>query len=1332
MSSAFAQTADINYIAENQVTATATATQTATVNYQAEGQTAISSEFTQTTSALTLILAQASMSARTSLFASRYVGSARPRNLTDTGATFVTSPVKFGTYSFEGSLQLPYAGNLAKDTIPSITDDFALEFWFYRDGTTATTLFRWETLTPNFNPAFILVRYNATGTLTLQLGSDTISVINSTAVTNANWHHVLISKNSSNISLFVNGTRSGTRDITAFTSWDGRGATQQRLTITAGTHFIDEASLHIGTTLGYNPGSSTITVPTTARVNDADTTAFLYHFENNGLDDVALAQTGAAALTATATQSTQARKNVSAQSALSANATISVDGSIGIEGEAELTSTATLSAVVGLLQEQTATLSSNTTLTATAIKINGGDSAFTSDTALTADNVRLRRFVIAVDSLFTPSLSVDVFKNQVALLEVTATLTADITTFSDSNADLSSSFAMVTGNERILQFSSAVTAQSTLSAVVGFERSAESSLTATTTQTAANVRVRYAASSLTAAATQTATAFRTQRFTATISSAMNFVLQENYFEGTQVALTATASLTASYRVTESSWNQRTWWRGAYNSNYTTYGPKAIGSDADDYSWELYGWESNLDTTHGFMILERRVKTGDIEYQKWFTFGFDVEGELSGSVYKDGFFYVSYSAFTTLWRTAVLKIRATDGEVIWQNNASGVEKIEDIAVDDSGNVYLAGWNFVNPIRYSYGKLNSSGVRQWNRNFGFASGSTIQLRATKISVAEGFLWVNIDRDNDTGANDSYLIKARLDTGDHIDGIDINLGRVKSYAGSLYAIEDNTTSGGNTLYKFDTNLNIQAKKQIGTWNIADFDIDEGGNLYFVSEDFSIARVNSDWSTPWVSRFASQATSGSAGSLRPLASRIIYDGDQKVYVSGMNDDVFLNNSRLSLTLFGRINRDFGINYYTSPIPYKDNIQVFNGATSGDDSSTGYWTYAPDSLTITDLTPGTFTVFLLQAQNTSPHSGGGVVEILGYTTPVWTNYEYLTPVSAIGYWDSTASLSAQISRTRTAGSTQTAVSTLVGAGTLLIRAEATLTAQVSASITAVKTARITRALTATATQTADIRRLRSSAVSLSAQATISASASKFTGVASTQIATATQTTAAERFRSSVVSLQAISSKLTAAVTNATGTVLLESQATLSCLAIKTADLPSFLTATTAVSAEVRKVVRVDSQMSAQTSIQVTVEKIIVGSSSMSVTATHSAQVRRIAGLSTALSSSTQISAQAQRNRRAIIVYQSQFALSAAGQRIRPFEAQVNSRFTGLFVFGKITRITANLSALNFQITVGDVINLDPALTYIVPQEHRTLIVKPESREYLIEPETRIYKLIKG
>lgn len=55
-----------------------------------------------------------------------------------------------------------------------------------------------------------------------------------------------------------------------------------------------------------------------------------------------------------------------------------------------------------------------------------------------------------------------------------------------------------------------------------------------------------------------------------------------------------------------------------------------------------------------------------------------------------------------------------------------------------------------------------------------------------------------------------------------------------------------------------------------------------------------------------------------------------------------------------------------------------------------------------------------------------------------------------------------------------------------------------------------------------------------------------------------------------------------------------------------------------------------------------------------------------------------------------------------------------------------------NLSVQGFTLTAGDIINFEPSLTYVIPEETRLLMILGESREYIIEQETRLLTLLEG
>jgi hypothetical protein len=101
-------------------------------------------------------------------------------------------------------------------------------------------------------------------------------------------------------------------------------------------------------------------------------------------------------------------------------------------------------------------------------------------------------------------------------------------------------------------------------------------------------------------------------------------------------------------------------------------------------------------------------------------------------------------------------------------------------------------------------------------------------------------------------------------------------------------------------------------------------------------------------------------------------------------------------------------------------------------------------------------------------------------------------------------------------------------------------------------------------------------------------------------------------------------------------------------------------------------------------------------------------------------------SAQGQRLRVGIALQASLGTLSCAINRLRQGSAGFVDSFDLLASPQYIIRITATFSAFNSILTVGEVINLDPYLTYVIPAETRLWQIDAESRIIAIEQETRV------
>jgi hypothetical protein len=71
--------------------------------------------------------------------------------------------------------------------------------------------------------------------------------------------------------------------------------------------------------------------------------------------------------------------------------------------------------------------------------------------------------------------------------------------------------------------------------------------------------------------------------------------------------------------------------------------------------------------------------------------------------------------------------------------------------------------------------------------------------------------------------------------------------------------------------------------------------------------------------------------------------------------------------------------------------------------------------------------------------------------------------------------------------------------------------------------------------------------------------------------------------------------------------------------------------------------------------------------------------------------------------------------------------AQLTAQSTVYADAGKRVTASAALSALNSQLTVGNIIHIDADLTYMIPAESRSYLILEEIRDYTVLEEIREY-----
>ena len=422
---------------------------------------------------------------RSQVFASKYLGSARPRTYADSGP--FASTAKYGTASLQGTASAVQGEQLITLAPPKPGQDWVYESYIYPTTSTVAQ----ASILDTSAVLFLELRVNSNRTVLLRINNhvnDVRTVLysaTSSAVSVGQWHHLSVVKNSSALSFYVDGTRVGT--FTPSAGWDTYGSASIPYLSQRGSDslYLDESSVAYATTYGHNPSNTTITVPTTARVNDPATTQFLYHWEGNGVDDISVQHFGQAALSAASAISAQANANTK-------------------QGVASLTTTVTQSTVAGELQSVTSALTSQFTQSTASIRIRPFAAAISSAAEVSGVIGSIKSAESTNLVAFNTAFSVTAQLAGVALLETatavtaTAVKTTDVVSQQNSTANIT---ATVSGIVRITADLGVIVTQST---ITDRTRSTAAALASAFTHTVADTLFKGHSAALAVSATVTA------------------------------------------------------------------------------------------------------------------------------------------------------------------------------------------------------------------------------------------------------------------------------------------------------------------------------------------------------------------------------------------------------------------------------------------------------------------------------------------------------------------------------------------------------------------------------------------------------------------------------------------------------------------------------------------------------------------------------------------------------------------------------------------------------------------------------------------------------------
>jgi len=521
IASEFAVNATVRKIRDAHLTGTGVAAISCDAVKSVEASSTQSAEFTQTALAGTLEVVSANLPVYASVFVSRRIADLRPRNLpvTVSGSTYYDATnKKFGSHSLHGASQLNFdkqvggvSGSPNNIRIAN-GESFVLEAYVR--------------LGPN-NSCRLDVRIAG-----IQIGIQTNGEKGSAGIINSDgnfvflqesfntisyniFNHLLVVSNGTTASWYFNGSRRFTT-----TSLPSAYFTSGVLLSGNVDYWLDELSFHKGTTLGYNPSSTTISVPSSARTNGINTQG-LWHFDNNALDDypfVGETFTGNSEISSTASLTAAIGYVATYRATISASS--SVTAVIGKLNEINLVALddAELSADADVTRSAVSSITSEVSVSTNAERIRDTGSSQSSEFSQTTQPYRVRFNTINTNAEFSQSASAVKTVVVAGSLSAQVSVTAVIGTLEDINLVAFSDAAVTTTAVKTTDTGSSISGVFAQQSAINVIASFESAITSENSLTAINNRLRDVTVSLSTEASTLTVANEFEGATANLSS----------------------------------------------------------------------------------------------------------------------------------------------------------------------------------------------------------------------------------------------------------------------------------------------------------------------------------------------------------------------------------------------------------------------------------------------------------------------------------------------------------------------------------------------------------------------------------------------------------------------------------------------------------------------------------------------------------------------------------------------------------------------------------------------------------------------------------------------
>jgi hypothetical protein len=349
-----------------------------------------------------------------------------------------------------------------------------------------------------------------------------------TSALTANWTNfkhvrVVLGTGTNGITVWIDGTKdtpfstSGTilyPNITSVTPKIGRPYVSGNGLYYIDDYWISKSQLSIST-------ENTFTVPTSARQlteTQQNNTVFLFHFDNDYVDDLTQLEQAQASLTATSTLTISAGMVNAGAALLASSGTVTVSATVTKNYQSNLSSAFAVSASVNTLYDINGSLFNSATLSSNVERFRTTSSDLQAQSQLTVDTIRIQRAASDLSTEFTQVADVQRTRTAASALASQFTLTADVDLVADINSSLSAEFTQSAAADRTRSTAVSLTAEFALDTANQRVRYAESAQSSEFALTAESQRVQQAASDLSSEFTQSTDIERFRKTPADLSS----------------------------------------------------------------------------------------------------------------------------------------------------------------------------------------------------------------------------------------------------------------------------------------------------------------------------------------------------------------------------------------------------------------------------------------------------------------------------------------------------------------------------------------------------------------------------------------------------------------------------------------------------------------------------------------------------------------------------------------------------------------------------------------------------------------------------------------------